>query len=104
MDLKKVKSKNPGWNFTKKISKKASKSVLDSATQSNLDIDTYHNKYVAQVKKKKVTTDSVDQPKLDDKEWSMLIKTSTEPGLTDFTEDPKTGFYDAEGNEVASQG
>ncbi len=105
MDLKKVKSKNPGWNFTQKISKKASKSVLDSATQSNLDIDSYHNKYVTQVKKKKAVTDSADdQPKLDDKAWKMLIKTSSAQNLTDFTEDPKTGFYDAEGNEVASQG
>lgn len=102
MSLKKIEEKNPGWQFTKKISKKASKSVLDASTQSNLDPETYNLKYAKQVKSKKRVTDAV-QPKLDDKHWKMMKKESKIKS-TDLPEDTKTGFYDQEGNEVASQG
>ena len=95
MSLKKIEEKNPGWQFTKKISKKASKSVLDASTQSNL-------KYAKQVKSKKAVADAV-QPKLNDKQWKMMKKESKIKS-TDLPEDTKTGFYDQEGNEVASQG
>ena len=102
MSLKKVKEKNPGWQFSEKISKKASKTVLDAATQSQLDIDSYNMKYAKQVKSKKGASDS-GLKKVNDKNWRMMKKESLEKS-TDAPEDTKTGFYDAEGNEVASQG
>ena len=75
MSLKKIEEKNPGWQFTKKISKKASKTVVDAATQSNLDPETYNLKYAKQVKSKKAVADAV-QPKLNDKQWKMMKKES----------------------------
>lgn len=103
MDLKKVEKKNPGWQFSQKISKRASKTVLDAATQTNLDIDAYNMKYAKQIKSKKVLSDMPGKTKLNDKKWRMMKKESKYKS-TDSLEDPKTGFYDAEGNEVASQG
>ena len=103
MDLKKIEEKNPGWSFKEKVSAKASKAVLKSAIQSDLDIDSYNQKYVAQVKKKKGFTDTSKKVKLNDKGWRMVKKEAKERN-TDSPEDPKAGFYDAEGNEVASQG
>ncbi len=102
MDLKKVESKNPGWNFSEKVSKKASKAVLDSATKSNLDIESYNLKYAAS-KKKRPLKDTIEVKKQNDRNWKMLNKTSKEK-LTDAPEESKAGFYDEEGNEVASQG
>lgn len=103
MNLKKVKQKNPGWQFSQKVSSRASKTVLDAATKSNLDIDSYNLKYAAQVKNKKGITDNSKLPLLNDKTWRMMKKESVDKS-TDSLEDKKAGFYDAEGNEVASQG
>ena len=104
MDLKKVKEKNPGWQFSQKISVRASKSVLDAATKSNLDIDSYNLKYAGQIKGKKGAADSAaKQPKLDDKKWRMMRKESVDKPI-DSLEDKKVGFFDADGNEIASQG
>ncbi len=103
MDLKKVKEKNPGWQFSQKVSSRASKTVLNAATKSELDIDSYNLKYAAQIKNKKGLTDTPTQPQLNDKTWRMMKKESVDRPI-DSLEDKKTGFYDAEGNEVASQG
>ena len=103
MNLKKVKEKNPGWEFTQKVSSKASKTVLDAATKSDLDINEYNLKYAAQVKNKKAISDALLPPLLNDKTWQMMKKESVDRS-TDSLEDKKAGFYDAEGNEVASQG
>ena len=103
MDLKKVKEKNPGWQFSKKISSKAAKSVLDAATKSKLDIDSYNLKYAAKVKSKKRFSETSTSASLKDKTWRMMKKESVEKS-TDSLEEKKAGFYDAEGNEVASQG
>ena len=103
MDLKKVEKKNPGWQFSQKISKKASKAVLDAATQTDLDIDDYNMKYAKQIKSKKPLSDTPGKTRLNDKKWRMMKKESKNKS-TDSLEDPKTGFYDDEGNEVASQG
>jgi len=84
------------------VSAKASKSVLKSVVQSKLDIDSYNQKYVAQEKKKDFT-DSSKQTKLNDKSWRM-VKKETKEKDTDIPEDPRAGFYDAECNEVTSQG
>ena len=102
MSVKKIEAKNPGWQFNKKISKRASKSVLNAATKSQLDIDSYNIKYAKQVKSKKGLSDSAPH-KMNDKSWKMMKKESREK-FSDLPEDTKTGFYDAEGNEVASQG
>jgi len=103
MDLKKVKEKNPGWQFSQKVSGRASKTILDAATKSRLDIDSYNLKYAAQIKNKKGLTDAATQPQLNDKTWRMMKKESVDKPI-DSLEDKKAGFYDAEGNEVASQG
>ncbi len=103
MDLKKVKEKNPGWQFSQKVSVRASKTVLDASTKSELDIDSYNLKYAGQVKSKTGLTDKTTQPRLNDKKWRMMKKESIDKPI-DSLEDKKAGFYDAEGNEVASQG
>lgn len=103
MDLKKVKEKNPGWQFSQKVSGRASKTILDAATKSKLDIDSYNLKYAAQIKNKKGLADASAQPQLNDKTWRMMKKESVDKPI-DSLEDKKAGFYDAEGNEVASQG
>jgi hypothetical protein len=103
MDLKKVEKKNPGWVFSQKISKRASKTVLDAATQTDLDIDSYNMKYAKQIKSKKALADTPGKTKLNDKKWRMMKKESKNKS-TDSPEEPKAGFFDDEGNEVASQG
>ena len=103
MDLKKVEKKNPGWQFSKKVSGRASKTVLENAVKSDLDIDSYNLKYAGQVKTTKGSKDSSKQPKLNDKKWRMMKKESIEKPV-DSPEDKKAGFYDEKGNEVASQG
>ncbi len=103
MDLKKVKEKNPGWQFSQKVSSRASKTVLDAATKSGLDVESYNLKYAAQIKNKKGLTDASKQPQLNDQSWLMMNKESVDKPI-DSLEDRKAGFYDSEGNEVASQG
>jgi hypothetical protein len=103
MDLKKIKEKNPGVEFTSQVSKKASKEVLEKSLKTKLSIDLYRDKYADKKTSTEKSDLDVDEKEGTDKGWTFLKKVSKNKN-TDFSEEPKASFFNEEGEEVASQG
>lgn len=102
MSLKKIKEKNPGFEFSAKASKKASDSVKNASLKSKLDTESYNLKYADQVSAAKATDAGEEKKEATDKKWKFLKKTSTNKDI-DLTEEAKGSFFDEEGNEVAAE-
>ncbi|HEY5968629.1 MAG TPA: hypothetical protein VIU35_11685 [Chitinophagaceae bacterium] len=101
MSLKKIKEKNPGFEFSTKATKKASESVKQTSLKSKLNIDSYNMKYSDQVSSTKDASGE-DNKEVPDKKWKFLKKTSTNKNI-DFLEEPKGSFFDEKGNEMAAE-
>ena len=102
MDLKKIKEKNPGFEFSAKATKKASKSVLENSLKPKLGIDSYNLKYADQVDS---ANDSITKKKhksVNDKKGKFLKKFSTEQNK-DFNEEGKGSMFDEQGNEIFAE-
>ena len=102
MSLKKIKEKNPGFEFSSKVSKKASEAVKQTSLKSKLNIDSYNLKFPDQASatsrsgRDEINKDAVD------KKWKFLKKTSRNQSM-DSIDEPKGSFYDENGNEMAAE-
>ncbi|WP_159478709.1 hypothetical protein [Dyadobacter sp. 3J3] len=104
MDLKKIKEKNPGFEFSVKATKKASESVLQNSIKSRLNINAYNQKYAGTFTSSKDSEDE-NQTKsdlVDDSKWRFIKKISTNNN-TDFPEEPKSSLFNEHGDEVAAE-
>lgn len=102
MDLKKIKEKNPGFEFSAKANRKTSKAVIDSSLKSNLTMDAYKEKYADQASSSKDTSDESEKEPARDKNWSYLKKITKDENI-DFQEEPKASFFNEEGEEEAAE-
>jgi hypothetical protein len=97
MSLKKIKEKNPGVEFSTKASKKASDAVKKNSLTSQLNVDTYNQKYSSQVAKKDSAKESAKK-KLNDKAWKFVQQVPSNKNTDSFKES-KGGFYDEKGDK-----
>jgi hypothetical protein len=104
MDLKKIKEKNPGFDFSVKGTRKVPEAVLHNALKSKLNIDAYNQKYADTVISSKDSgkEESAKPAPVDDSNWKFIQKVSTNSNV-DFPEEPKSSFFDGHGEEVAAE-
>lgn len=103
MDLKKIEDNNPGYKYTDKISSRASRTVLDSAVQSQLGFSSYNLKYADKVKIARDNLSPFDAKKVDDKNWRAVKRSSGDDNI-DLPEESKLAGYDENGKERFGQG